>query len=412
MRIEILNTGTELLLGTTLNSHGAWIGQQLIKLGLRVARQTTVPDGEAVRDAIKESIERADVLIVTGGLGPTSDDLTREATAEAMGIELIEDEHALRCCVGFFEKLGRPMADSNRKQALIPCGAEVLPNAHGTAPGVYVPPRLGTGAPCAVFLLPGPPNELYPMYHAELPHRLRALAHLSEDSRMIEMKFTGVGESDFHDKLDTKLHAIDGLEVGYCARPSELDLRLIGSSASLAAAKQIVVAEFSEELISEDGRSIEQVVVEGLAQKGLTLALAESCTGGLISSRITDVSGASQVFTHGFTTYANEAKRAILQVPQSLLDRCGAVSQEVAESMAEGALRQSAADVALAVTGVAGPSGGTDKNPVGTVWLALAAKGRATESVRAFYPRERSIFKLMVSQKALDLLRKFNQSQD
>lgn len=406
MRIEILNTGTELLLGTTLNSHGAWTGLELMKLGLRVERQTTVPDGEAVREAIAESIGRADVLIVTGGLGPTSDDLTREATAEAMGIELMEDEHARRCVEGFFEKLGREMPESNLKQALIPCGAEVLANPNGTAPGVYVPPRLGKGEPCAVFLLPGPPNELYPMYHAEVPHRLRALVELSEDYGMCEMKFTGVGESSFHEKLDDQLNAIDGLEVGYCARPSEVDLRLMGTAKSIESAKSLVLAEFEEQLVSDDGSSIEQIVVGLLSQKNLKLALAESCTGGLISSRVTDVSGASEVFTHGFITYANEAKRDVLGVSQVLLDAHGAVSQEVAEAMADGALRVSGADVAISVTGIAGPTGGTEDKPVGTVWLGLAVRGAATQSVKAFYPRDRATFKAMVSQKALDLLRK------
>ena len=171
MRIEILNTGTELLLGTTLNRHGAWIGERLFELGLRVERQVTVPDGEAVRDALAECVGRSDVVLVTGGLGPTSDDLTREAAAEAMGIELIEDEHAVRVIEAFFAKLDRPMAEGNLKQALIPCGADVLPNLNGTAPGVYVPPRLGKGKACAVFLLPGPPNELHPMFEDEVVPR-------------------------------------------------------------------------------------------------------------------------------------------------------------------------------------------------------------------------------------------------
>ena len=345
MHIEILNTGTELLLGTTQNTHGAWIGQELIKLGLRVQRQVTVPDGEPVREAIKESIERADVLIVTGGLGPTSDDLTREATAEAMGIDLIEDEHALRVVVEFFKKLDKYMADSNLKQAMIPCGAEVLPNPNGTAPGVYLPPRLGKGSPCAVFLLPGPPRELYPMYQAEVPHRLKALAELSEDHVMVEMKFTGIGESDFHEALDGPLNAIAGLEVGYCARPSEVDLRLIGPHAAVEAARTLVVNTYPDKLISDDGRLLEKVVVDLLAEKGWKLATAESCTGGAIASRITDVAGASEVFTHGFVTYANEAKRDVIGVDPELLNTHGAVSEEVAIAMAQGALEVSKSNI-------------------------------------------------------------------
>ena len=163
MRIELLTTGTELLLGTTQNTHGAWLGQELFKLGLRLQRQVTVPDGPAVVAAMADAVEVADVLIVTGGLGPTSDDLTRESIAEVFGIELVEDEHALRTLVEFFEKRGKVMADTNRKQAMVPVGADVLSNANGTAPGLYLPPRLSGGKNCAVFLMPGPPSELYPM---------------------------------------------------------------------------------------------------------------------------------------------------------------------------------------------------------------------------------------------------------
>ncbi|GAA5494395.1 nicotinamide-nucleotide amidohydrolase PncC [Rubritalea halochordaticola] len=406
MHIEVVNTGTELLLGTTLNSHGAWIGQRLMEQGLRVARQTTVPDGEAVKQALAEAIERSDVLIVTGGLGPTSDDLTREATAEAMGIELIEDEHALRVIERFFANRGRPMAEGNRKQALTPCGAEVLPNPNGTAPGVYVPPRLGKGSPCAVFLLPGPPNELYPMYQAEVPHRLAALANLDADSGMHEMKFTGIGESDFHDGVDQKLHQVAGLEIGYCARPGELDLRLIGSPEAREKGRAIVLAEYADECISEGGTSLEETVVQLLTDQGLKLALAESCTGGLVASRVTDVPGASVVLTHGFVTYANEAKRDVLGVPQGFLEDYGAVSEEVARAMAEGALNVSGADVAAAVTGIAGPGGGSEEKPVGTVWISVARKGSKTIAYKAFKPWGRDVFKMVVSQLVLDSVRR------
>lgn len=406
MHIEILNTGTELLLGTTSNSHGGWLGSELVKLGLRVERQMTVADGQPVVDAMKECVERSDVLIVTGGLGPTSDDLTREATAEAMDIELIEDEHALRCVVDFFEKLGKPMAESNKKQALVPCGAEVLPNPNGTAPGVYVPPRLGKNSPCAVFLLPGPPRELYPMYHAEVPHRLRALTEIAEDHTMIEMRFTGVGESDFHAQLDAKLNAIEGLEVGYCARPSEVDLRLIGAEKVVKQARDLVRNAYPQNLVSENGDSLEEVVVRLLADQGKTVTTAESCTGGRIANRITDVSGSSAVFSHGYVTYSNLAKQELLGVDGTLLDECGAVSEEVACAMAEGVLDASDADVAIAVTGIAGPTGGSEEKPVGTVWLAISVKGGGTSAIKQFWPRDRDTFKACVSQKALDMLRR------
>lgn len=407
MRIEILNTGTELLLGTTVNSHGAWLGRELSALGLRVQRQVTVADGDPVREAIEEAVNRCDMLIVTGGLGPTSDDVTREATAAAMGLELIEDEHALRVIEAYFANLHRPMAAANRKQALIPCGAEVLPNHHGTAPGVYVPPRLGTGRPCAVFLLPGPPNELYPMYHAEVPHRLCALADIAADQGMTMMKFVGVGESELHDRVDAGLLAITGLEVGYCARPGELDLRLIGTQAVREEGMQLVKRIYKDQIVSEDGSSLEATVVRLMQQQGLKLALAESCTGGRIADRITQVPGVSDVLTHGWVTYANEAKRDQLGVAQELLDSLGAVSEEVARAMSEGALRVSGADVAVAVTGIAGPGGGSEQKPVGTVWLALSHKNGETWSCSYFYPRGRDVFKDLVSQRALDAVRRF-----
>ena len=406
MRIEILNTGTELLLGNTVNTHAAWFGRELFKLGLRIARQTTVPDGEAIREAIIESLGRADVLIVTGGLGPTSDDLTREIAAEVLGLELITDEAALRSLEAFFALRGRSMAEANRKQALTPVGADVLPNPNGTAPGIYVPPRLNGRANCAVFLLPGPPRELYPMAHAEVFPRLRALAGVEVVHEALELKFTGIGESDFHQGIDAKLAEIRGLEYGYCAHIGEVDLRLIGSAHALEKGRQIALEHFGSFLISDDGSSLEATVVRLLGELGLKLAVAESCTGGLISNRITDVPGASAVFTHGFVTYANAAKIGLLGVSAESLESHGAVSESVACQMAAGALHASAADIAVAVTGIAGPDGGTPEKPVGTAWIGLATRNSAATSFKVFHPRNRHDFKLAVSQAALEAVRR------
>lgn len=406
VHIEVINTGTELLLGNTQNTHGGWFGRELFRLGLRVARQITVPDGDAIEQALAESITRSDVVIVTGGLGPTSDDLTREATAKVLGLELIEDEAAMRSLEAFFATRKKVMAETNRKQALAPCGADVLPNGNGTAPGVYVPPRLNAIRPCAIFLLPGPPRELYPMFLEEVEPRLRALAGVDANRGMLEMKFTGVGESDFHQAIDAQLAAVSGLEYGYCARISEVDLRLIGADAAIASGRQVAMQAFAPFLISEDGSSLEQTVVDLLKKKQWKLALAESCTGGLISSRITDVSGSSEVFTHGYVTYANRAKIELLGVQQADLETEGAVSEVVAKQMAEGALRASGSDIAAAVTGIAGPTGGTSEKPVGTAWLALACTGRETVVEKVFHLRDRNGFKKAVSQSVLDLIRR------
>lgn len=406
MRIEILNTGTELLIGSTVNTHAAWFGRELFKLGLRIERQTTVPDGDAIRDAMTEAVGRADALIVTGGLGPTSDDITREITAEVLGIDLITDEAAVRSLESFFALRGRPMAEANLKQALIPVGADVLPNPNGTAPGVYVPPRLNGRSNCAVFLLPGPPRELYPMYHAEVAPRLRALSGVENPPSALELKFTGIGESDFHQGIDARLSEIPGLEYGYCAHIGEVDLRLIGSPEALEQGRTIALGKFQSFLISDDGSSLEGTVVRLLTEKRMKLATAESCTGGLISCRITDVPGSSAVFTHGFITYANAAKVSLLGVSPADLNAHGAVSETVARQMAEGALKASGADIAVAVTGIAGPDGGTPEKPVGTAWISLAAKGSETRATKLFHPRNRHDFKLAVSQAALEAVRR------
>lgn len=406
VRVEILNTGTELLLGNTLNTHGAWFGRELFKLGLRVDRQTTVPDGAAIREAMTEALDRADVLIVTGGLGPTSDDLTREIAAEVMGLELITDEAALRSLEGFFALRGRPMAEANLKQALAPAGADVLPNPNGTAPGVYIPPRLNGRSRCAVFLLPGPPRELYPMHHAEVVPRLRALAGIECPPQVCELKFTGIGESDFHQGIDAALAAVPGLEYGYCAHIGEVDLRLIGTPDAITRGRTIALDRFAEFLISNDGSSLEATVVRLLTAKHLTLATAESCTGGLIAHRITEVPGASAVFTHGFVTYADAAKQSLLGVSQEDLAAHGAVSETVALRMAEGALRASGSDIAVAVTGIAGPGGGSEAKPVGTAWIGLATRNAPATAFKVFHPRNRHDFKLAVSQAALEAVRR------
>ncbi len=405
MQIELLTTGTELLLGTTQNTHGAWIGQRLLRVGLRVSRQITVPDGEAVGRAMRIGLEDGEALIVTGGLGPTSDDLTREALAEVLGLEMIEDEAAMRAIEEFFARRQRVMAEANRKQAQAPVGADILNNPNGTAPGLYLPPRLSGSFNCAVFLLPGPPRELYPMFEAEVVPRLKALSGIEKVPEFLELKFAGIGESDFHQGIDDMLEAIPGLEHGYCARPGEVDLRLMGSAASIREAGEIVRGIFGDELVSDDGANLEDVVVELLAKRGRTLAIAESCTGGLISSRITDVAGSSEVFRYGFVTYANEAKQELVGVSQDALRSYGAVSSPVARQMAEGALKAGEADIAVAVTGIAGPAGGSEEKPVGTVFLGLAERGRETQVYQQFHPWARAAFKRQVSQSALNLVR-------
>lgn len=413
LRVELINTGSELLLGKTLNTHLGFLAEALFPLGVRLQRQVCVPDGAVIGDALKETFGRADVVLVTGGLGPTSDDITREIVAGLRGCPLRRDPGLVAGLEAFFASRGRRMLPENLRQADVPEGAEILLNPHGTAPGLFLAGEHGKGAdggcsPPHLFLLPGPPRELHPMVDAEVLPRLRGM--LPQDagppSLIRQLKFFGVGESEVANRLEEALSAIAGLEHGYCARPGEVELRFIGAEASVAAAIALAKDAYPVQLFAEEDVSLEQAVVRMLAARGLTVATAESCTGGLIASSITDVAGASGVFRRGIVAYANEAKVDLLGVRQQDLDTHGAVSEPVARQMAEGALERSGADHAVAVTGIAGPSGGSEEKPVGTVYISLASARDVTATEKHVYPAERLTFKRMIAMRALDLVRR------
>ena len=408
MRIELVNTGDELLLGDTINTNAAWIGQRIAALGLMVARQTIVSDGPVIKDAIAEAAARSDVVLVSGGLGPTNDDLTRESAAEILGLPLVQDPGITAHLEAFFAKRNRVMVASNLRQAMVPAGALVLDNPWGTAPGLYFPAELShaCGWNAHIFLLPGPPRELKPMMENLVEPRLRELLPDGASRRVLYLKITGVGESDIVEKVEKKLEAVPGLTLGYCIRQGDVDVRLSGQSEPVETGAAIVREHLGPCIVSEDRRMIEEVLVQTLADRGQWLSTAESCTGGFMASRITDVSGASRVFGHGIVTYANEAKQRHLGVSAQLLEQHGAVSEPVAAAMAEGVLAVSGADHALAITGIAGPKGGSEDKPVGTVFIGLASKGSATVVRRFFYPGSRDRFKLLSSQAALEMLRR------
>jgi len=299
----------------------------------------------------------------------------------------------------FFESRKKPMGDVNKKQAYAPVGCDVLQNPNGTAPGVYVPPRQGGG--CVIFLLPGPPRELYPMFQEEVVPRLKALSGVEIIPDVLEMKFVGVGESELQEGIDAQLEAIEGFEHGYCARMGECDLRLIGDTTQIDQARGIALRTFGKYFINDQGHPLEQTVVETLAAHHLTITTVESCTGGLIASRITDVPGSSAIFTHGYVTYGNQAKVEMVGVSATHLEKYGAVSEQVAREMAEGALERSGSDLAIAVTGIAGPDGGSEEKPTGTVFMAFARKGQPTEVRHECHPRNRQDFKAAVAQAVL-----------
>ncbi len=402
MRVEVINTGTELMLGGTVNTHLAFIARELFPLGLRIQRQVTVPDGEPIREALVESFPRADVVLVTGGLGPTTDDITRDITCELLGLKMEHDAEVWRAIEERFARRGLKTNDRVKLQALRPPDATVLWNPHGTAPGLHFPAMPGKGTP-HIFLLPGPPRELMPMVREKLVPILASLLPAGARSEMRTFRVVGIGESVVEEKVGEPLLSM-GLELGYCARPGEVDLRLIGSPDVLDRAAALVNERLGKWIFTSDERELHEVVVGRMSALGKKLAVAESCTGGFVAHRITNVPGASKIFLAGYVTYANEAKTEALGVDAALIAQNGAVSEPVARAMAEGALEKSGADFALATTGIAGPDGGTAEKPVGTVFVALAMRGGASVVQRHKFPTDRETFKHLVAQTALDLL--------
>lgn len=369
IRVELINTGTEILLGSIVNTNAAWLGNRLFEAGFRVGRVTVVPDGYAINEAMRESARRADIVIVSGGLGPTSDDVTREALCDVCGVDMHRDEHVAEWLKSYFKRRGIPIAECNFKQAMVPDGAAVLENSNGTSPGLVMP---ASGSLPMFILLPGPPAELKPMVEHSVMPLLEDLA--DEDiSHLCVFRLVGIGESDLQELVDDSLHQVEGLEVAYCARVGEVDVRLVGSEVALKQGEARLRILAGAYVLAPVGASLEKAVVCHLAQQGLKAATAESCTGGLIAKRITDVPGASGVFMGGVVSYTNIVKHRVLGVPADMLEEYGAVSAPVARAMAEGARKATTADCAVSVTGVAGPDRDERGNPVGTVFIGFSS---------------------------------------
>ncbi len=416
MVVEIINTGSELMLGRVLNTHQQFLCRQLADLGAVVSRQIAVPDrGQDIVNAVRESLSRADLIITTGGLGPTSDDITRDLVAQLLGRKLVEDQTVANKIEAFFASRKRPMPQSTRVQAMVPVGATVLQNANGTAPGLIMEvnpnPFRSPGAPPAwLVMLPGPPRELRPMFSEQVipfvRHTWPALHCVCHTLRT-----SGIGESVVEERIGKLLLPMvsRGLDLGYCARIGEVDVRLAangdGADVLVSEAEAIVRPELEGFLYAADERELEEVVVEMLTRRGETLAVAESCTGGLIGHRLTNVPGASAVFVTGIVTYSNAAKHNFLGVPEKTFEKHGAVSEICARQMAEGVRTASGCTYGLSITGIAGPSGGTKDKPVGTVFMAFAGpKGTVVE--RQFNSYDRQTFKQASSQQALNLVRR------
>jgi len=432
VNIELLNTGSELMLGRVLNTHQQWLCRRLADLGYVVTRQVAVPDtAHDIQSAVREALSRADLIITTGGLGPTSDDLTRDLIAQLLGKKLRLDDAVLEHIQKRFTARKLPMPKNNEVQALVPEGALVLANPNGTAPGLAMKidedgrwkmENGGNRAPSSTFnppsscfpkwlvMLPGPPRELRPMFNEQVVPLLRREFPPAAPFVCRTLRTSGIAESLVQEKIETPLAAFvaTGLEVGYCARVGQVDVRLSARGADagrmVRGAEAMVQKIFDAQIYGFDDEEIEAVVVRFLTERKKTLALAESCTGGCLAHRVTNVPGASAVFLGGFVTYSNESKQKFLGVRAETLAAHGAVSEAVAREMAGGARLQTGADFAVAVTGIAGPGGGTKDKPVGTVFMALAgASGTVVEHRINSYERE--TFKQLTAQQALEMLR-------
>ncbi len=404
------------MLGRVLNTHQQWLCRQLADLGYVVARQIAVPDtAQDIEQAVREALARADLVITTGGLGPTSDDLTRDLVAQMLGKKLWEDAAVLAHIKQFFDIRKRAMPERTGVQALVPEGATVLPNPHGTAPGLAIevrPNPFRTGGKSSwLIMLPGPPRELRPMFTDTVAPLIRRVLPLERAFVCRTLRTTGMGESIVQERIGAPLQTLidAGLELGYCARPGEVDVRLAAHGAeaehAVREAEQIVTDRLGLHIFGRENEELETVVVRLLTERKQTLALAESCTGGCIANWLTNVPGASAVLLAGLVTYSNETKQKFLGVHAETLAQHGAVSEPVAREMAEGARRETGADYALSVTGIAGPTGGTPDKPVGTVFIGLASP-LPTVVQHYFNPYDRETFKQVTAQQALELLRR------
>ncbi|HEY8426383.1 MAG TPA: competence/damage-inducible protein A [Limnochordales bacterium] len=411
MRAEIVTIGTELLLGQIIDTNSAYLARKLGELGYDTYFRQTVGDNHrrAVM-AVSLALERADVVIVTGGLGPTEDDVTRDVVAAAVGVPLEESAEALAQVTAYFERVGRPMAPTQRRQALVPKGARIVPNPVGTAPGF-----VWEGTDRAVVALPGPPGELKAMMESWVGPYLAERARSRGQAGVIVSRllhFVGIGEADLEQRLLDLLHGRTNPTLATYAGTGQVSLRITARAADEATARgmigpveQEVLARVGAYCYGFDDETLEAVVVRALARRGWKLAVAESCTGGLVGDRLTNVPGASEVLLEDVVAYSNEAKQRRLGVEAALIQEHGAVSEACARAMAEGVRRSAGADVGLAITGIAGPGGGTPEKPVGLVYMAVATPA-ATVAERHRFGGDRLHVKARAATTALALLRR------
>lgn len=406
VKVDLITLGDELLLGIRENGHLKHIGAELARHGLSLRRNACCRDTrEEIIQAFREAWMTADIIITTGGLGPTSDDNTREVIAHCLGLELDfvpEIEQAIRAR---FERIGREMSPNNLKQCYVPRGAEILPNPYGTAPGIYL--KINDKR---LFMLPGPAPELRPMFKEHVLPRICDDGFCSLEDAYLQIRTMGIGESGLETKLSPILEANPDVHVAYCAHQGLVDVRLSLDEHPMDFDRLRAVGDQCRELLGPDfvcfGHcALAKNIFNYLRAHERTLSVAESCTGGLLANAFTDIPGASKVFAGGFVCYSNQSKMEMLGVPEDILIQHGAVSAECAVAMADGAAERLGTDYALAITGFAGPCGGTPDNPVGTIYIGYHSP-LGTWCIRMMHPGERTAVKIRAVNRALDIMRR------
>lgn len=410
MKLEILTIGNELLLGSTVDTNGAEVARALGEVGVRVVRCTTVADdGDAIRHAVADALRRTGGVVTTGGLGPTRDDITKKVVADLFGRSLVLDERVLAELEDRFRRHGRaPMPQSNRSQAEVPEGATVLPNRWGTAPGLWIEDEGHL-----VVMLPGVPREMRGLLAESVIPRLAERTGTTVGViRSIVLRTTGIAESALADRVAHLDDTVEPLTLAFLPSLLGVDLRFTAwhlpapeADATLERCASRFEADLGEHCYGRGDADLAAVLIDLLRQRSWTLAVAESCTGGLVGQRVTAIPGASAVFAGGVIAYANDVKVRQLAVPEPILEAHGAVSEEAALAMARGVRDQFSTDAAIAVTGVAGPDGGTPDKPVGTVWMAALA-GKEEIAKRRVFPGGRDEVRTRSAQASLDLLRR------
>ncbi len=413
MKAEIMAVGTELLLGDILNTNAQFLAQEMAALGIDVYYQTVVGDNpQRLRDTIFHAFSRVDLIITTGGLGPTEDDLTKEIAAEYFGEKLVLDERALARIEKYFARTGRTMTENNKKQAMVPeQHGIVLYNDNGTAPGIIMEKNGKT-----IVMLPGPPKETVPMFQNQVKPYLAKKQEYTFVSRILRV--ANVGESAMETMVKDLIDAQTNPTIAPYAKDGEAILRITAKAKDEDEANRLidpVAAALRERLgiavYAEGETDLETVTAELLLQKNLTIAVAESCTGGMLASSLIEYPGISRVLLEGCVTYSEAAKQKRLGVRAETLEKYGAVSAETAREMAEGIAKTSGAAIGLATTGLAGPDGGTAEKPVGLVYIALHYKGKTTVE-ECHFAGKRNVIRARAVNRALDLLRKTLLAED